>query len=452
MASDEPPQRTFEIGDRLSVTIDSIAAGGDGVAHPDGFTLFIPYTATGEEAEVEVTRISRSYGKAKVINLTKPSPDRVAPPCPHYGKCAGCQLQHINYAAQLEAKKSFIADSLQRIGRISDFTINDPIGMENPWNYRNKAEFIAGTIDGKIRLGYHIDEDNGFLPVDDCPIQHPLSNEILRAVENATEKFNIPLAQLIIRVAPHNNEAMIIMVCWEKSEELAEAAKYLRAELPNIAGILWSQVRGKSVVRRTFALPLEGQLKFTQQLGTENFLVSAESFFQVNSEQAVKMLEVAREFTGDMKEKLFADLYCGVGTFLLPLARGANRSFGIEEHPGAIRDADNNLARSAIHNVTIYEGKVEIILQRMLRKGRELDVAIVDPPRKGVGRQALSIIKELGTETIIMISCDPATLARDLGDLEALGYKIIEIQPIDMFPQTWHIETIVKLEYVGGVE
>ncbi len=446
MLSDEPPQRVFEPGDRLTVTIDSIAAGGDGVAHPDGFTLFIPYTATGEEAEVEVTRISRSYGKAKVINLIKPSPDRVVPPCPYYGKCAGCQLQHINYAAQLEAKKSFIADSLQRIGRISDFTINDPIGMDNPWNYRNKAEFIAGKIDGKIRLGYHIDGDDGFLAVDDCPIQHPLSNKILRAVENAAEQFNLPLAQLIIRIAPHNSEALIIMVMWEKTEELQNAAKYLRAEVPEIAGVLWSQVRGKSVVRRTFALPVEGQLKFTQKLGDDTFIVSAESFFQVNSEQAVKMLDITREYAGDMKEKMFADLYCGVGTFLLPLARGANRSFGIEEHPGAIRDADNNLAKAAIHNVTIYEGKVEVILTRMLRKGRELDVAIVDPPRKGVGRQALSAINELGAQTIIMISCDPATLARDLGDLEALDYKITAIQPVDMFPQTWHVETIVKLE------
>ncbi len=210
--------------------------------------------------------------------------------------------------------------------------------------------------------------------------------------------------------------------------------------------MLYSIVRGHSVVRRTLAESLRGQTKLIQQLGAWEYTVSAESFFQVNNEQGARLVELAVEFAGELSERLFADAYCGVGVFLLPLAAKAARAIGIEEHPIAVRDAEANLSRYAIHDVKLYAARVESIFPRLLRKGRELDVVVLDPPRKGAGPLVLGSMERLGVRRVILVSCDPSTLGRDAGELVSLGYHLRSIQPVDMFPQTWHVETVVLAE------
>jgi len=448
MSQDVTESEPLHLGDRLTVTITGLAAGGDGIARPAGFTLFVPHTAPGDEVDVEVTRTTKHYGRATLISLRQPGPDRVPAVCPLAGQCGGCQLQHLRYSAQLEAKRTFVRDGLERIGHLHDIDVQPTLGMDDPWRYRNKGEFIATRLEGRVRLGYHTDDVDGVLPITDCPIQHPLSLDILRAVEDVATELHLPLAQLITRVSPGDGEALAILVCWDWHEQLGQAAELLQERVPALVGVLWSRVRGKSVVRRTIAESLTGRIKLIQHLGAWAYQVSAESFFQVNNAQALRLVELAREYAGNLREQVFLDGYCGVGAFLIPLAAWAGKSIGIEEHPLALRDAERNVAHANLREVQLYEGRVEVVLPRLLRKGRHLDVTVLDPPRKGAGRQVLENLAELGTQRVVLVSCDPATLGRDAGDLDSLGYRLTVVQPIDMFPQTWHVETIALAEKI----
>jgi 23S rRNA (uracil1939-C5)-methyltransferase len=437
-----PTDGPLQVGEQYTVTVETLASGGDGVARASGFTVFIPYAAPGDVVEVEVVRVAKHYARARIVRLITPGPDRVPTPCPLATGCPGCQLQHLRYEAQLQAKAMFVRDNLQHIGRLSHVEVLPTIGMAEPWRYRNKGEFIAQRQDDGIRLGYHGEDGTIFTALEDCPLQHPLSLEILHAVEELATQYDLPLAQLITRISPSEGAALAILVCWEWHERLPEVARVLRERLPALAGVLWSRVRGRSVVRRTLAELLDGVSALTQHLGKWQYHVSAESFFQVNSEQAERLVELAVRFAGNLREAIFADAYCGVGTFLIPCAVQALRAFGIEEHPVALKDAARNLAHYAIHDVKLYEARVEVMVTRLLRKGRHADVVVLDPPRKGAGRVVLEGLRGLGVERVVLVSCDPATFARDAGDLAALGYRLETVQPVDMFPQTWHVETI----------
>lgn len=442
MTANQPVPGHPQVGERLTVHVEALAIGGDGIARPGGFTLFIPNSAPGDVLEVEVIQVAKNFGRGRILALCTPGPERVSTPCPLAEGCAGCQLQHLRYDAQLTAKRTFVIDGLERIGHLSGIEVRPTIGMAHPWQYRNKGEFIAEWVDERIRLGYHAEHDRGFTPLPECPIQHPLTMRILRATEEVASAERLPLAQLITRVSPSENTALAILVCWEWHDRLPVAAEALRKQIPELAGVLSSRVRGRALVRRTLAESLSGQTRLLQRLGPWEYTVSAESFFQVNNEQGARLVALAGEFAGDLTNCLFADAYCGVGTFLIPLAAGASRSIGIEEHPVAILDAEVNLARYARHQVKLYDARVETIFPRLLRKGRALDVVLLDPPRKGAGAQILGEMARLGVKRVILISCDPSTLGRDAGDLASLGYRLQMVQPIDMFPQSWHVETI----------
>ncbi|HEX2952304.1 MAG TPA: 23S rRNA (uracil(1939)-C(5))-methyltransferase RlmD, partial [Armatimonadota bacterium] len=435
MSIDQSDPYHPRVGDRLAVTIEALASGGDGIAREAGFTLFIPRTAPGDVVDVEVTEVAKSFGRAKILSIVRPGPDRVPTTCPLAEGCAGCQLQHLRYSAQLTAKQGFVRDALERIGHFRGIDVRPTVGMDDPWHYRNKGEFIADIQKGQVRLGYHAEGGGGFVPLPDCPIQHPISMRIVRALETIATEKQLPLAQLITRVSPSENTALAILVCWEWHDALPAAAEALQQLVPELAGVLWSRVRGRSVVRRTLAEPLIGAEKLTQRLASWTYTVSAESFFQVNSTQAVRLIEFAEEYAGNLTEADFADGYCGVGTFLLPLGSRAHSSIGIEEHPVALHDAEENVEQAGIRHVRLYEARVDTIVTRLQRKGRTLDVAVLDPPRKGAGRVVLESLAGLGVNRIVLVSCDPATLGRDAGDLRELGYRLSSVQPVDMFPQ-----------------
>ncbi len=442
MIIDQSVASPLQPGDQLTVTIEALAAGGDGLARHEGFTIFVPGSAPGDIAEIALTQVAKNFGRARIVSLVQPGPARVPSPCPRAEICPGCQLQHLSYSAQLAAKTTFVRDGLERIGRLKGIEVRPTLGMEDPWHYRNKGEFIANIQHGRVELGYTGAGEQGFVPLPDCPIQHPLTMQIVRAVEDIATREQLPLAQLITRVSPDDGTALAILVCWDWHERLPSIAEALSKQVAGLVGILWSSVRGRSVVRKTLAEVLIGQKALQQRLGSRQYTVSAESFFQVNNVQATRLLMLADELAGDLTEAHFADAYCGVGTFLIPLAARALRAIGIEEHPIALLDAGANLLRSAIHDVKLYEGQVETMLSRLARKQRSIDVVVLDPPRKGAGRAVLSKLLELGVQRIVLISCDPATLGRDASDLTALGYQIQFVQPLDMFPQTWHVESI----------
>jgi len=433
------------VGEHLTVTVERLAIGGDGIAHAGGFTLFIPNSVPGDVLEVEVVQTAKHFGRVRILAVCTPGTDRIPTPCPLADRCAGCQLQQLRYEAQLDAKCMFVSDALQRIGHLSDIDVRPTIGMANPWRYRNKGEFVADRTNGRLRLGYHAEAGKGFIPLSDCPLQHPLSMRILQATEEVAAEEELPLLQLITRVSSDANTALAILVCKDWHDRLPAAAAALRERVPELAGVLFSKVRGHSLVRRTLAESLCGQTTLPQRLGAWDYTVSAESFFQVNNTQGAQLVALVEEFAGDLSNALFADAYCGVGTFLLPLAYKAARSLGIEEHPIAIRDAKTNLAHYAMHDVKLYDARVETVLPRLLRKGRTVDVVVLDPPRKGAGTLVLDSLARLGASRVILVSCDPATLARDAGELTTLGYRTHCVQPVDMFPQTWHVETVALM-------
>lgn len=444
MNTDQTPLEAPQPGERVRVTIETLATGGDGIARHQGLTLFVPRSAPGDVLDVEIVEVTRNFGRARIVDIVKAGPDRVPATCPLAESCPGCEFQHLHYDAQLVAKQNFVRDGLERIGRLKGVVVQPTLGMANPWEYRNKGEFTATTVDDRLRLGYH-GENGDFLRLTACPLHHPLTLRILHEVEIVANSMHLPLAQLITRVSPSENAGLAILVCWEDADKLEEAAVLLRERLPELAGVLFSRVRGRSVVRRSLAEVVAGQGKLTQRLGEWEYTVSAESFFQVNNEQATRLVSLALEMAGDMGSANFADGYCGVGTFLIPLGKRALRSIGVEEHPIALRDAQDNLTSYAIHDVHLFEGRVESVFPRLQRKGRSLDVVLLDPPRKGVGRSVLESVAGLGAERIILVSCDPATLGRDAGDLAILGYQPEIVQPVDMFPQTAHVETIALL-------
>lgn len=437
---------TIHPGDNYTVTIDRIAAGGEGVARVAGITVFVPYSAPADMAEIEITRVAKNYLRARILNIISPSPDRVLPQCPLAGQCPGCQLQHLNYQAQLDIKQTVVQDAFQRIGHLSDVSVQPVIGMDNPWHYRNKGEFTAEIIDGEIHLGYRADGEGGFILLPDCPLHRPFTMEIVRAVEKVANEYNLPLAQLISRVDADDNGALAILVCHEWDDNLPQAAAKLQQLLPSLSGVLWSRVRGKTVVRRTPAELLLGDKSLHYSLTPWEYTVSAEAFFQVNLTQAKVLVDCVQQLLGDISSAITLDGYCGVGTFLLPLAARSSRAIGIEENPAAFLDAQINLTRYAMHDVKMYQGRVETILRRALRKSRTVDAMVLDPPRKGVGYEVLSMAAELKVRRLLLVSCDPATLGRDAGDLDKLGYRITSVQPVDMFPQTWHVESVALAE------
>lgn len=437
---------TLEEGEKFTVTIDRVAAGGEGIARVQGITVFVSHTAPADIVEIEITQVAKKFARGRLLNILTSAPERVSPRCPLAGKCPGCQLQHINYQAQLAIKQTVVQDAFQRIGHLNDVPVLPVIGMENPWEYRNKGEFAAEIVAGKIQLGYRADGEGGFVELPDCPLHHPLTMEIVRATEIVANEFQLPLAQLITRVDADENKALAILVCREWDDALNAAAERLQQLLPSLTGVLWSRVRGKSLVRRTPAELLAGERSLVYTLAPWEYSVSAEAFFQVNLVQAKVLVETVLQMAGDLSAAIALDGYCGVGTFLLPIAARAARSIGIEENPAAFQDAQINLTRYAMHDVKMYQGKVETILRRAIRKGRHVDVMVLDPPRKGAGREVLAMVAELQVRKLVMVSCDPATLARDASDLDKFGYQITSVQPVDMFPQTWHIESVALAE------
>lgn len=435
------------------MNIDSLGASGEGVGRIQGFTVFVEGALPGERVLVKIVKVAKKYAYGKLMHLIQKSVNRVEPKCPYFKFCGGCQLQHMSYDAQLEYKTRQVKDALERIGRFKDVNVLPAIGMDQPWKYRNKAQFPAGLIDGKPALGFFMARSHRLINIEDCPIQHDISEKVTALVRKFIHTYNIPVYQedihkgiirhVVTRVGFHSNQLMVIIVTNGELPRKKELITTLREGLPAITSIIQNyQTERTNVVLGRKNVTLWGSDYIMDAIGDLKFKISPLSFYQVNPIQTEKLYAKALEYAALAGKETVIDAYCGIGTISLFLARKAAKVYGVEVIPQAIEDAKENARMNDIENAEFLVGESETVIPRLSKLGVKADVVVVDPPRKGCDEKLLQSIVEIAPNRMVYVSCNPATLARDLKYMAENGYEIREVQPVDLFPQGYHVETI----------
>lgn len=440
------------IGDRIPLYLDSLAAGGDAVGRHEGRAVFAAGGCPGDEAVVEITEVAARFARGVVVEVITPSPDRVRPPCESFADCGACQWQHIAYPAQLRHKTALVRDALARIGGLPDVEVAEAWGMEDPWHYRNRAEYHAEVdASGQLVLGFLRHHTHEVIPVDRCRLQHPLGERVrAAAVELMARLAQSPAERALLYkldtfVSFAREQVIATLVCQGRPVFLDSLAQELMGT-ERVVGVLAAKARGKGAIHRSPAETITGKSRLRERLGEHEYQVSADSFLQVNPAQAARTVALVQEWAGLARGESIIDAYCGVGTFLLPLAQSGGPALGIEADESALKDARLNTQLWHLRTVHLQRGKVESVLPHLAREGGHCDVIVLDSPRKGCGPIVSVAATKLRPRRIILVSCDPATMARDLKTLAEHGYPPRRLQPIDMFPHTWHVETAALCE------
>ncbi len=443
--------------------IIGIGHEGEGVGRVDGFTLFIQGALPGEKVRAKVLKLKKQFGYAKLLEVLVPSADRVEPPCAVYKQCGGCQLQHLSYEGQLVWKRQSVVDSLERIGKLNmdGITVHPTLGMSDPWNYRNKAQVPLGNSEGGLVAGFYATGSHRIIDMKECLIQHDDTNAIVQEVRRIAGRLGVTaydeerglglLRHVMVRVGFSIREIMVVLVVnGDKLPHERELIEGIVAVVPGVASICMNVNREKTNVifgRKTKVL--WGAEVIYDSIGDVRFAISAGSFYQVNPVQTEVLYGKALAYAELTGEETVIDAYCGIGTISLFLAQQAKQVYGVEIVPEAIEDARKNAELNGISNVEFVVGAAEEVMPRWQEQGVRGDVVVVDPPRKGCDQALLDAIIAMQPERVVYVSCNPATLARDLRVLEDGGYRTVEVQPVDMFPHTTHIESVCSLIYKG---
>ena len=469
-------------GDIIEVRIDRVAFGGQGIARVDGLVIFVKGAIPGDRVRALIFRKKKAYAEAKIQELLVPSPDRIEAPCPYFGICGGCQWQHVTYERQLEYKRGHVAEALSHIGSLSGIEVHEPIPSEKRFAYRNKMEFsfsdrpwlphpppppiapATGSSDphppllkggrGDFALGLHVPGTfDKIIDVDACLLQQERGNEILAEVKRFAKESGLPpyglkshegfWRFLTLRHSAYLDEWMVNLVTSEmRSEVVLPLAQRLTALFPNVKTVVNNITeRRASVAVGEREVVLSGAGTIRDRIGPCSFQISANSFFQTNSLGAEKLYGKVVEYAELKGRETVLDLYSGTGTISIFLAGSARRVIGMEIAESAVVDARRNCQANGIETCEFILGDIRENLS-LLRIQPE--VMIIDPPRAGMHQDVLSRVLEIGAERIVYVSCNPATLARDLGQMKE-QYQVTEIQPVDMFPHTYHIESVAKL-------
>ena len=446
----------LKVGDRVLLAIESIASGGEGVAKPDGFTVFVPFSAPGDIIDATIETVKKSYAVAKIISVEKESEMRVNAICPHFSICGGCQLQHIVYESQLEIKRRIVQDNISRIGGIF-LDVKSVKSMPQAFNYRNKVQFVSANIKNKLTLGLYEKLSHKIVPVEFCPLQSVISNEVLSSIYNAlpenwssyNERTNKgSLRHIVIRNSSHGEALVILVSKTHLPDEKVFASKLIKS-IPCIKGVVLNLNKDKTnVILGNENVLLCGEDFITEEIFGKKFKISSGSFFQVNYDGALTLAETVTSLF-EKSEKSLLDAYCGGGFFSVILADRFNSVTGIEEFLPAVISAKQTAKDNDITNAEFYSGKVEKVLPEMISSGKVFDVCLFDPPRKGLEREVIDSVAQVKIPSIVYVSCNPSTLARDLKIFEEKGYITNFVQPVDMFPQTAHVECVAQLKRVA---
>ncbi len=448
------------VKDTITLDITDLNHEGDGTGRHGGLVVFVPGAIPGDRVKATIVEEKSRFARARLEETLVPSPDRVVPPCPVHIRCGGCQLQHMDYRAQLRVKQELVSNALRRVGGLDTVPVLPTIGAADPWHYRNKAQFPIGAANGARRRivgGLYARGTHEIIDFNDCLIQHPVNNAILATAKDLIARYGIPpydertgtgvVRHVLARVTSGTGQAMAVLVTNGPGLPRArELARDLMAAVPTVKSVQQNiNPHRTNVILGDTTRLLAGDPYIIDTIGDLRFRISPRSFFQVNPAQTVRLYQQALAYAELQPGDTVLDAFCGTGTITLFLARHAGRAIGIEEVREAVADARANAVLNHIENVEFMTGKVEEELPRLAASGSRPDVIVVDPPRAGVDRRALEAMSAMGPRRLVYISCHPATLARDLAVLATAGYRTAEVQPVDMFPHTRHIEAVALL-------
>jgi len=451
------------------INIDSVAFGGQGIGEFEGIKVFVDGAMPGDCVDASFRKIKKKYIEADLVEIKRPSGDRLEARCEHYDRCGGCQMQHIPYDQQLEMKKSHTVDCFERIGEIASVPVTDVIPCDEQFWYRNKMEFSFGyDHDMSFSLGFHVPKRRyDILDINKCYLQSPFSNQILKLVRDfAFEMSWMPfryqsgegtLRSLFVREGKRTGEVMVNLVVAEsRPDDFEEKIKILSERLMGLKGedkkvvsfyYSWSVSR-RGERKKFFKELVDGKAAINEEMVLENgdkleFEILPDAFFQVNTFQAEKLYSQVVKLISDREHEVIFDLFCGTGTIGLFLSRYAEHVVGVEMNSDAVESAIKNAKKNKIFNIDFYTGDVNKMIGNVRLRP---SMIVVDPPRCGLAKKIIPVISDFGCSRIVYVSCNPATLARDCAYLGEFGYKVVSVQPVDMFPNTYHIENVCLLE------
>lgn len=494
--------------DEVMLDIIGMTHEGEGVGRVDGYTLFVQGALPGEKVRAKVLKTKKQYGYAKLMNLVEASSARIAAPCEIYDQCGGCQLQHMDYTAQLAWKRQLVVDNLERIGKLrvsgggaagadsgsagsraagdanvsqkdsvndSDITngadvgtgvtrsegilVRPTLGMDEPWRYRNKAQVPIGVTEGGLVGGFYARGSHRIIDMETCLIQHEDNDDVVRKVKSIGSRLGISaydeesgkglLRHVVVKKAFRTGEMMVVLVTnGDRIPQVDQWIAEIRREIPAVTSICQNvNTKQTNVIFGDTTRTLWGNDVIYDYIGDVKFAISARSFYQVNPSQTEVLYGKTVEYAGLTGKETVIDAYCGIGTISLFLAQHAKQVYGVEIVPEAIEDARANAQLNGMSNVVFEVGASEDVIPNWKEQGITADVIVVDPPRKGCDPRLLETILAMKPERVVYVSCNPSTLARDLRVLEDGGYRTVEVTPVDMFPHTVHVEAVCSLVY-----
>ncbi|MEA5093786.1 MAG: 23S rRNA (uracil(1939)-C(5))-methyltransferase RlmD [Sedimentibacter saalensis] len=452
----------FENGQIKEVEIIDINHTGQGVAKVDNFVVFVDNAVTGDIVEIEITEKKKNFAVGNLKRIIKESPKRIKPQCSYYYDCGGCQLMHLDYAANLLYKKNRVINELRRASvNMEDVKVHETMGMEEPFRYRNKTAFSVAEKNKEIIIGPYEQGTYNTVNISGCLLQTTEADRAVELFKNLMIKHNIKaydkrtgngsVKNVVVR-SSRKNELMFIVVTSSENfpakeklvQELTTAIKEIKTVVQNI------NPKNTNLVMGHKNITLYGKGTITDTIGNLTFTISPETFFQINAQQTEKLYEKAIEYADLKKDQVCFDIYCGIGTISLMAARNAKKVYGVEIVEQSIINAKENAAANNINNAEFFAGKAEVVLPKLYKKNIKADVVIVDPPRKGCEKEVIDTIVSMKSNRVVYVSCNPSTLARDIKLLEDGGYRLLEVQPVDQFPWTHHVESIILMTYCGS--
>ncbi len=451
----------FKLGDRIQGEIIDFTHEGNGVLKLNNLTIFVKGGLMGDQVEAEIETIKKNFAIAKLNKILSPSDHRIKLDYPLEESRGSVPLIEYDYEKQLEWKRRKVESDLKRIAGLDDLVVKETIGMDDPYGYRNHVQIPVGSKNGKALIGFYQLNSNEVVDMKESILLPEIGNEIISIVRKWMDQYGVRvydkrnkrdgLRHIGIRINK-NNEAMVILVT--ASNQLPKKDELIKELIKEKVVSIYQNInksRSSATYGNEYKL-LYGQEKLKDYLGNYEFNLSPKSFFQVNRSQAQVLYEKAREYLDLNDQDLVYDLYSGIGTISLYLAQRAKKVYGIEVVKEAVEDAKENARINKIENVEFLAGKTEEVFPKLLKEGVKANKLVLDPPRKGCDKEVLDAIEELSPERIVYVSCNPSTMARDVKVLVEAGYKVVEVQPVDMFPHTAHVESIILMTYCGSKE